>query len=51
MIGQAYTYVLQDDISGTASAVKACVSYLEDGDSVLMLNGDHPLLTSERFQK
>ncbi|TSC68182.1 MAG: bifunctional UDP-N-acetylglucosamine pyrophosphorylase / Glucosamine-1-phosphate N-acetyltransferase [Parcubacteria group bacterium Gr01-1014_56] len=50
-IGQKYMYVLQEDISGTASAVRACLPHLQNGDGVLVLYCDHPLLTQETIER
>lgn len=46
-LGPAYQYILQTEITGTASAVLACVPYItEDTRSILILYGDHPLISS-----
>lgn len=50
-IGEEYTYVLQEDISGTASAVRVCLSHLVSGDGVLVLYCDHPLLTAQTAER
>lgn len=47
MFGSAYQYILQTEITGTASAVLACMPYItEDTRSILILYGDHPLISS-----
>jgi bifunctional UDP-N-acetylglucosamine pyrophosphorylase/glucosamine-1-phosphate N-acetyltransferase len=45
-LGAEFTYVEQKEITGTASAVKASLPYLEHNDHVLILSCDQPLIQS-----
>src|SRR5437588_8383801 len=44
--GQA-TVAVQEQPRGTADAVKAAAAHIGPGDSVIVLNADHPLITAE----
>ena len=41
------TVAVQEEPRGTADAVKAAAPYIEPGATVVVLNGDHPLITAE----
>lgn len=44
-LGSGYQYVVQEELTGTGSAVRACMPLLEGRtDPVLILNGDHPFI-------
>lgn len=50
--GNEYTYVIQQNITGTASAVSECILHLKSGTGpVLILYGDHPLIRPESIEK
>jgi len=51
-LGEAYEYVLQKDQLGTAHAVQIAKSLLEHRtENVIVLYGDHPLLTAHTIKK
>ncbi len=41
------TVAVQEEPRGTADAVKAAAAYIEPDATVIVLNGDHPLITAE----
>lgn len=49
-MGESFTYALQSDISGTASAVKAALPYVSPEDSVLILYTDQPFPRPESIE-
>lgn len=44
-------YVVQEEQLGTAHAVKVCKDAVDDADAVIVLNGDHPLVSSHTLRK
>jgi bifunctional UDP-N-acetylglucosamine pyrophosphorylase / glucosamine-1-phosphate N-acetyltransferase len=44
--GQA-TVAVQEEPRGTADAVKAAAGHIDPNDTVIVLNGDHPLITTD----
>ncbi len=51
-IGNSHNYIRQDVQRGTAHAVKICEPHLKNkADSIIVLYGDHPLITSESLDK
>jgi len=40
---------VQEQPRGTADAVKAAAGYIDPTDTVIVLNGDHPLITTDTF--
>jgi len=44
-------FFVQTDLSGSASAVKAALPFLQKHQTVMVLNGDTPLLKTETLQK
>lgn len=51
-IGDSHSYVRQDVQRGTAHAVKICKPHLKNkANSIIVLYGDHPLITSESLDK
>lgn len=52
VLGSGYTYVFQEEQLGTAHAVSCCKNILKDRfKHILVLYGDHPLLTAETIKK
>lgn len=49
-LGPKLMYIEQTEITGTATAVKACLPYLDPDDHVLILNCDQPLVRSETVE-
>ncbi len=41
------TVAVQDEPRGTADAVKAAAGHIDPNDTVIVLNGDHPLITTD----
>ncbi|HUA06364.1 MAG TPA: bifunctional UDP-N-acetylglucosamine diphosphorylase/glucosamine-1-phosphate N-acetyltransferase GlmU [Solirubrobacteraceae bacterium] len=41
------TFAVQEQALGTADAVKAAAAHIAPGDTVIVLNADHPLVTAE----
>lgn len=51
-LGDSHSYVRQDVQRGTAHAVKICEPHLKNEvNSIIVLYGDHPLITSESLDK
>ncbi len=44
-------FFVQTDLSGSASAVKAALPFLQKHQTVMVLNGDNPLLKTETLRK
>jgi bifunctional UDP-N-acetylglucosamine pyrophosphorylase/glucosamine-1-phosphate N-acetyltransferase len=44
------TFAIQEQARGTADAVKAAASLITPQSTVIVLNGDHPLITAETIQ-
>lgn len=44
-------FFVQEDLSGSGSAVKAALPFLQKHDNVMILNGDTPLLKEDALQK
>lgn len=44
-------FFVQEDLSGSGSAVKAALPFLQKHDNVMILNGDTPLLQADTLQK
>ena len=44
------TVAVQQEPRGTADAVKAAAAYIDPADTVIVLNGDHPLVTAETLE-
>src|SRR5690242_15370272 len=41
------TMAVQEEPKGTADAVKAAAAHIDPASTVIVLNGDHPLITAE----
>lgn len=51
-IGDSHSYVRQDTQRGTAHAVKICEPHLKNkANSIIVLYGDHPLITSKSLDE
>lgn len=51
-VGDSHSYVRQDVQRGTAHAVKICEPHLKNkANSIIVLYGDHPLITSKSLDK
>ena len=46
-LGEEVTVAVQAEPRGTADAVKAAAPYIDPDAAVIVLNGDHPLITAE----
>jgi bifunctional UDP-N-acetylglucosamine pyrophosphorylase/glucosamine-1-phosphate N-acetyltransferase len=46
-VGEAATIVVQPEANGTAGAVRAATPEIEDGDTVIVIAGDTPLISAE----
>ena len=45
------TVAVQQEPRGTADAVKAAAAHIDPADTVIVLNGDHPLITAETLDR
>ncbi len=45
-LGNEVSYARQEQARGTADAVRAAAAHIDDADTVVVLNGDHPLITA-----
>ncbi len=51
-LGDRYTYVMQTELTGPATAVKTCIPiFLTQADPALILYGDNPFITKESIER
>src|SRR5947209_19446170 len=50
-LGNGVLYATQDEPRGTADAVRAAAAHLEGADTVVVLNGDHPLVSADTVRE